>query len=261
MDSISRFVSEAFGTKSYYEILNIDKSSSGDEVRRAYRRLALIYHPDRIGGDAEKFKALSVVHSTLSDSGKREIYDADGTADDECNDGSYDDSYEYFRKLFPTLTVTKLEEFAATYKGSEEERQDLISAYNKFIGNLDKIMDTVIFAEIGEEIRLCDTIDGIIAFGDLVVTKDYEKWRSKIRKAALKPSKQKRKVANGTDTEADLAALILSRKTSRVNGVAAVMAKYGGAELTFSNDISDEAFMLAQSRIQKSSKSTRNREG
>lgn len=261
MDSISRFVSEAFGQKSFYEILNIDKSSSEDEVRRAYRRLALVHHPDRAGGDAEKFKALSVVHSILSDSGKREIYDADGTIDDECNDESYNDSYEYFRKLFPALTVTKLEEFAATYKGSEEERLDLISAYNKFNGNLDKIMDTVIFAEIGEEVRLCDAIDGIIAFGDLVATRDYEKWRTKVRKTALKPSRQKRKVANGNDTEADLAAMILSRKSSRVNGVAAVMAKYGGAELTSSNDISDEAFMAAQSRVQKSSNSAKNRKG
>lgn len=69
-------------TKDYYEILGVSKSASGDEIKKAYRKLALEYHPDRNKGkDAgEKFKEVTKAYEVLSDSTKRQQYDQLGHA-------------------------------------------------------------------------------------------------------------------------------------------------------------------------------------
>ncbi len=64
--------------KNYYEILGVDKKASADEIKSAYRKLAMKYHPDRNQGNAEaaeKFKEINEAHETLSDSQKRAAYD------------------------------------------------------------------------------------------------------------------------------------------------------------------------------------------
>ncbi len=64
--------------KNYYEILGVDKKASNDEIKSAYRKLAMKYHPDKNQGNAEaaeKFKEINEAHETLSDSQKRTAYD------------------------------------------------------------------------------------------------------------------------------------------------------------------------------------------
>ncbi len=63
----------------YYEILGVSKSASQDEIKRAYRKLALMYHPDK-GGDQEKFKKVNEAYQILSDPQKRSQYDQFGKA-------------------------------------------------------------------------------------------------------------------------------------------------------------------------------------
>lgn len=65
--------------ENYYEILELDKSASQDEIKKAYRKLALKYHPDK-GGDQDKFKKLNEAYQTLSDPQKRATYDQFGKA-------------------------------------------------------------------------------------------------------------------------------------------------------------------------------------
>jgi len=64
--------------KDYYDILGVAKSASADEIKKAYRRLALKYHPDR-GGDHDKFKEINEAYQVLSDPQKRAQYDQFGT--------------------------------------------------------------------------------------------------------------------------------------------------------------------------------------
>ena len=64
--------------KNYYEILGVDKKASADEIKSAYRKLAMKYHPDRNQGNAEaaeKFKEINEANETLSDQQKRAAYD------------------------------------------------------------------------------------------------------------------------------------------------------------------------------------------
>lgn len=68
----------------YYKILGVPKTASAEEIKKAYRKLALKYHPDRTKGDKaaeEKFKQISEAYAVLSDKEKRSQYDTYGSAD------------------------------------------------------------------------------------------------------------------------------------------------------------------------------------
>lgn len=66
--------------KDFYTTLGVSKTASADEIKKAYRKLALQYHPDRnkAKGSVEKFKELSHAYEILSDPQKREAYDQHG---------------------------------------------------------------------------------------------------------------------------------------------------------------------------------------
>jgi len=68
-------------TRDYYEILGITKAADAEEIKRAYRRMAMKYHPDRNPGDAEaesKFKEAAEAYEVLADDSRRKIYDQYG---------------------------------------------------------------------------------------------------------------------------------------------------------------------------------------
>jgi len=69
--------------RDYYEVLGVGRRASKDEIKKAYRKLALQYHPDRNTGDKqaeEKFKEAAEAYEVLNDSEKRELYDRFGHA-------------------------------------------------------------------------------------------------------------------------------------------------------------------------------------
>jgi molecular chaperone DnaJ len=69
--------------RDYYEVLGVAKGASEDEIKKAYRALAMKYHPDRNPGDeaaAAKFKEAAEAYAVLGDSDKRKLYDAHGHA-------------------------------------------------------------------------------------------------------------------------------------------------------------------------------------
>ena len=69
--------------RDYYEVLEVTKTASGEEIKKAYRKMALKYHPDKNPGDTvaeEKFKEAAEAYEVLSDSNKRARYDQFGHA-------------------------------------------------------------------------------------------------------------------------------------------------------------------------------------
>lgn len=64
--------------KNYYDILGITKSASEEDIKKAFRKLAQKYHPDKKGGDEAKFKEASEAYAVLSDQKKRAEYDTYG---------------------------------------------------------------------------------------------------------------------------------------------------------------------------------------
>ncbi len=92
--------------RDYYEVLGVQRNVSEEEVKRAYRKLAVKFHPDKNPDDPhaeEKFKEIGEAYDVLMDPDKREAYDrfghaafAQGTA----ARGGFHDPFDIFREVF-----------------------------------------------------------------------------------------------------------------------------------------------------------------
>ncbi|PIE69778.1 MAG: molecular chaperone DnaJ [Deltaproteobacteria bacterium] len=95
---------------SYYDILGVDRGASGDAVKKAYRKLAMKYHPDRNPGDAEaeaRFKEGAEAYEVLSDPQKRQIYDTYGKeglrSSGYAGPGNAEDIFSHINDIFGDL--------------------------------------------------------------------------------------------------------------------------------------------------------------
>ena len=66
-------------SKDYYKILGVSRNASQEEIKKAYYKLAHEYHPDKKGGDEQKFKEINEAYQVLSDKNKRAQYDQFGS--------------------------------------------------------------------------------------------------------------------------------------------------------------------------------------
>lgn len=73
--------------KDYYKTLGINRDASEEEIKKAFRKLAHVYHPDKSGGDEAKFKEASEAYAVLSDKKKRAQYDTFGASGPATADG------------------------------------------------------------------------------------------------------------------------------------------------------------------------------
>ncbi len=98
-------------TRDYYEVLSVERSADGDEIKRSYRRLAMKFHPDRNPDDKEaeqRFKECAEAYEVLSDDSKRKIYDqygheglrGHGAAGHDFNRMNVDDIFSMFNDIF-----------------------------------------------------------------------------------------------------------------------------------------------------------------
>jgi molecular chaperone DnaJ len=97
----------ATAKRDYYEVLGVSRDCGAEELKRAYRKLAMEYHPDRNNGDKtaeERFKEIGEAYSVLSDPGKRQRYDAFGHAADgvppDFGAFSFDSAFDLFDMFF-----------------------------------------------------------------------------------------------------------------------------------------------------------------
>lgn len=96
--------------RDYYEILGVERTVTIEEIKKAYRRLAVKYHPDKNPGDKaaeEQFKELGEAYEILSDSDKRALYDQHGHAAFDRRaggfgrgPGGFHDPFDIFREVF-----------------------------------------------------------------------------------------------------------------------------------------------------------------
>lgn len=98
----------------HYETLGVDKTATPDEIKKAYRKLASLHHPDK-GGETHKFQEIQVANEILSDSNKRQQYDMElaggghrqfhfhsssGMGPDDMSGGGAGDLFEHLRRQF-----------------------------------------------------------------------------------------------------------------------------------------------------------------
>src|SRR6187431_925787 len=97
--------------RDYYEVLGVNRDAAADDIKKAYRKLAVKHHPDKNPGDKsaeEKFKELSEAYEALSDPQKRAAYDQYGhqafdprtRAGRGASGGGFHDPFDIFREVF-----------------------------------------------------------------------------------------------------------------------------------------------------------------
>lgn len=83
-------------SEDYYNTLGVDKNASADEIKKAFRKLAHKYHPDKKGGDEKKFKEINGAYQVLSNPQKRKQYDQFGQTFDQPQSGGGSDGFSGF---------------------------------------------------------------------------------------------------------------------------------------------------------------------
>ena len=122
---------------SLYDRLGIPPTATAEEITRAYRRLALAFHPDRNPGGAEQFKRISEAYSVLADAVKRTFYDSTGNIPGADSD---EHAQEHRMAERSEEMSTELSAFYRAYTGSEDEDADLLAAFDACRGDFRKIV-------------------------------------------------------------------------------------------------------------------------
>lgn len=132
-----------------YSILGVEKTATADQIKKAYRELAMKYHPDRNPGDAvaeEKFKKISSAYSVLGDETKRKQYDMYGSTDNSSSttySGSWQGSGGYyqgnpFEEWFKDFNRQSQYEYNDSNKNYEEPTK--LKAFGKLVSSLVSII-------------------------------------------------------------------------------------------------------------------------
>ncbi|XP_066996762.1 dnaJ homolog subfamily C member 9 [Anabrus simplex] len=229
MSSLQDLCDKYFGHRNLYDVLRIPKDADEKQVRKAYHRLSLLVHPDRVeehkkAEATEKFKVLGKVHSILSDKEKRAIYDETGVYDED-DEAADRDWTEYWRLLFKKITVEDITNYEKSYKGSQEEKDDLKRAYLDGKGDMDFILEAVPFSNTEEEGRLRELILKMIKNNEVPeysafvneTPRKRERRKRKWQKEAEEAERMRDEM--GLDTQNDLKALIRSRQEARADQI------------------------------------------
>lgn len=133
-------------------------------MKKAYYRLSLQVHPDRVAEAdkdeaTEKFKILTKINTVLTDPNKKAIYDEQGIIDD---DGETDHTNwcNLWRQFFKPITVKDIENFKKEYIGSSTEEYDIRKAYLGGKGCMNYILNMVPFMVIEDEPRIIELVKG-----------------------------------------------------------------------------------------------------
>jgi curved DNA-binding protein CbpA len=112
----------------YYEVLGVSKGSTQNEIKKAYRNLSKLHHPDREGGDQEKFSVIAEAYEVLSDPEKRKEYDETGTVKKKPN------HLMYLSDLISRMFIPMIHHFI------KDDRKDIIKMFVKEMKLLKKGM-------------------------------------------------------------------------------------------------------------------------
>lgn len=232
----------------------------------------------------KKFQEIAFAYAILSDDRRRKRYDLTGSTAESLEDDEDFDWLSFYRGQFENIINEEaINKLSNEYKGSDEERRDLLKAYRKYKGNLDQIYEAVMLSDVlVDDDRFRELLNDAISKGEIesypTYAKETDETRLKAKKTAKKSrddfdkrqaaeeaknkkvgksnGKAKGKKSSGGDMS-DLAALIQQRQKSRAGGFFDHLeAKYatipkGSKRATPMEEPPEEAFQATAARAKK----------
>ena len=234
-----------------YKLLNVNKTSTKEEIRKNFRKLVLIIHPDKNPNDpnaSEKFRNLNNAYKILMNDEKRKIYDETGEYD-ENEDGTIDidNTYNYYREIYPRLKIEDIENFSIKYRESDMEKEDLINFYNDNNGDITLLLEAIPLSRNNDVERF------IKIYEDLIKKKKIKKFdlfiKSKRNIKLLDEDEDEKKEAEDTLNDLKQQIMLNHKKRSEINYFDKLTKKYVNNEDEFYDDIDDEEFKKIQNEM------------
>lgn len=176
-----------------YEVLGLERTATPDQVKKAYRKASLRTHPDKVPEDQKDeatsaFQSIAFAYAILSDPARRKRYDATGSTSESIVDSEGFNWSDFYREQFQeAISEDAINKFAAKYKGSDEEKDDILVAYDKYKGDMDSIYETVMLSDVlVDDERFRRVIDEAIESGDVKAHKAYTKESARSKQARVK---------------------------------------------------------------------------
>ena len=164
-----------------YTLLGVSRTATNEEIRRAYRHLVFLYHPDKNKIDpnaTSKFINISQAYKILSNRKSRAIYAQTGEYDGEENElRNTKISINDFRKRF---SVNDIDNYEKKYRGSQEEIEDLIIYYNKYQGDISHILESLPFSRNKDVKRFLEIYEKLFKIKRLKRNSKYEQAKNNI---------------------------------------------------------------------------------
>jgi DnaJ family protein C protein 9 len=244
----------------------------------------------------KKFQEIAFAYAVLSDERRRKRYDLTGSTAESLEDDEDFNWLDFYREQFENVvTEDSIKKISEEYKGSEQEREDILNAYTKVKGKLDRVYDLVMLSDILEDDeRFRKIIDEEIEKGNVESYEAYERENNDEARERSKAAERKRRAAwekkHGSSKEAadkarskqkgkgkqtsgngdlgSLAALIQGRQKARMGGAffENLEAKYAPQSTARRNnkratpmddEPTEEEFQAARKRLQRGTKGGR----
>jgi len=264
-----------YGTRDIYALMGITKDALEKDVKKAYYKLSLQVHPDRVAEAekdvaTEKFKVLSTINSILTDKDKKALYDEQGIIDDNDDEGKLSNWLDLWRTFFKPITTEDIDNFQRDYVGSDLEKTDLKKAYLNCKGCINQMMNCIPFMCVEDEPRFLEIVKEWIAAGDVPEYKLFteepkaKKTRrhNKYRKEALEVRRIKQEMEAKNSTQS-LEQQIMERQKTRGGSLFdQLFAKYGGDDKEDDSELFDfEAELKKKANKKAGAKKTPKKNG
>ncbi|POS69378.1 DnaJ domain-containing protein [Diaporthe helianthi] len=208
-----------------YEVLGLERTATADQVKKAYRKASLRSHPDKVPADEKDeatsaFQSIAFAYAILSDPARRKRYDATGSTSESIVDSEGFNWSDFYREQFQeAISEDAINKFAATYKGSDEEKDDILVAYDKYKGDMDCIYETVMLSDIlADDERFRRIIDEAIESGDVKAHKAYTKESAKSKQVRLRDAQAEAREAEDYATELGVHDKLFGNKKGAAKG-------------------------------------------
>ncbi|KAL1600425.1 hypothetical protein SLS60_006810 [Paraconiothyrium brasiliense] len=183
-----------------YVVLGLTKVATADDVKKAYRKMALKHHPDKAPEHEKEaankaFQEIAFAYAVLSDDRRRKRYDVTGSTAETLEDDDEFDWLKFYREQFEdVVNQENIDRIANSYKDSAEERRDLLNIYTKYNGRLDAIYENVMLSDIlADDDRFRHILDEEIAKGTIESYEEYERENNDAARQKAKAAEKKRR--------------------------------------------------------------------